>query len=74
MVEKLRELRIAPLLEAWRGEAARDVPAFARMARRLGEAIIAWRGSVASVDMNPVMVFETGRGALAVDALIERAV
>jgi acyl-CoA synthetase (NDP forming) len=74
VVEKLRELRIAPLLEAWRGEAARDVPAFARMARRLGEAIIAWRGSVASVDMNPVMVFETGRGALAVDALIERAV
>jgi hypothetical protein len=27
---------------------------------------------VASVDINPVFVFETGKGALAVDALIER--
>lgn len=74
VVEKLRELRIARLLEAWRGEPARDVQAFARMARRLGEAITAWRGVVAAVDVNPVMVFETGGGALAVDALIERAV
>jgi acyl-CoA synthetase (NDP forming) len=74
VADKLRELRIAPLLGAWRGEPARDVQAFAGMARRLGEAITAWGGAVAAVDVNPVMVFETGRGALAVDALIERAV
>jgi hypothetical protein len=35
--------------------------------------MLGWQGKVASVDVNPVMVFETGAGALAVDALVERA-
>jgi hypothetical protein len=39
------------------------------MAVKLGEALIAWDGAVVSVDINPVMVFETG--ALALDALVE---
>jgi hypothetical protein len=33
--------------------------------------MLGWDGKVASVDINPVMVFETGHGALAVDALVE---
>jgi acetate---CoA ligase (ADP-forming) len=71
VLEKLRALRIAPLLGALRGQPARDVAAYARMAVRLGEAMVAWDGAVASVDINPVIVFETGAGALAVDALVE---
>ena len=70
---RLNELRIGPLLGAVRGMPARDVAAFAGMAVRLGDAMLAWGGQVASVDINPVMVFETGRGALALDALVERA-
>jgi acyl-CoA synthetase (NDP forming) len=69
----LGELRIAPLLRGVRGEPRLDVEAFARMALALGEAILGWNGKVASVDVNPVMVLDAGRGALAVDALIERA-
>jgi acyl-CoA synthetase (NDP forming) len=69
VLAKIDELRIAPLLRAQRGQPARDVRAFARMAVKLGEAIIAWQGRVASVDVNPVMVFETGAQAL--DALVE---
>jgi acyl-CoA synthetase (NDP forming) len=69
VLAKIEELRIAPLLRAQRGQPARDVRAFARMAVKLGEAIIAWQGRVASVDVNPVMVFETGAQAL--DALVE---
>jgi acetate---CoA ligase (ADP-forming) len=71
VVQKLGELRVAPLLAAVRGQPARDVAAFAAMAVRLGEAMLRWDGSVASVDINPVIVFETGAGALAVDALVE---
>jgi len=71
VLRKLRELRIAPLLGAVRGQPARDVRAFARMAVKLGEAIVAWQGAVASVDINPVAVFETG--AVALDALVEVA-
>jgi hypothetical protein len=70
VLEKLRELRIAPLLEGVRGEPGRDVRAFARMAVKLGDAMLAWNGSVAAVDINPVIVFETGAGAVAVDALV----
>ena len=72
VLAKLAELRIAPLLGALRGQSARDVRALARMAVKLGDAIIAWEGRVASVDVNPVMVFETG--ALALDALVESRV
>jgi hypothetical protein len=71
VLQKLGELRVAPLLGALRGQAARDVEAFAAMAVTLGEAMLSWNGAVASVDINPVIVFETGAGAVAVDALIE---
>jgi len=64
-------LRIAPLLAGVRGEAARDLDAVAQMAVRLGAAIIAWQDEVASIDVNPVMVYAAGEGAVALDALIE---
>jgi acetate---CoA ligase (ADP-forming) len=68
----LARLHIAPLLAGVRGEPPRDLGAVASMAVRLGEVILGWRGKVASIDINPVVVFETGRGAVAVDALLER--
>ena len=67
----LAGLRAAPLLGALRGAPALDRGAVARMAVALGEAMLGWDGKVAAVDVNPVMVFETG--ACAVDALVERA-
>jgi acyl-CoA synthetase (NDP forming) len=70
VLAKLDELRIAPLLASVRGQPARDVQAFARMAVQLGEAMRAWNGQVAAVDINPVILFETGAGAVAVDALV----
>ena len=69
VLAKLAELRVAPLLGAVRGQPARDVRAFARMAATLGDAMMAWDGAVLSVDINPVAVFDTG--ALALDALVE---
>ena len=71
VARKLAELRMAPLLSGVRGQPARDVAAFAAMAVCLGEAMLRWDGAVASVDINPVIVFETGAGAVAVDALVE---
>ena len=59
----------APLSKGLRGTPASDVRAFAAMAVNLGEAMLAWDGEVASVDVNPVAVFETG--AFALDALVE---
>jgi acyl-CoA synthetase (NDP forming) len=73
VLEAMTKLRIAPLLAGWRGEPPADLRAFARMAVALGETMLGWAEKVASVDVNPVFVFETGRGAVAADALIERA-
>ena len=67
----LERLRIAPLLSGARGQPGLDVGAFASMAVRLGDAMLAWEGRVASFDVNPVMVFGQGDGAVAVDALAE---
>jgi len=67
----LARLRIAPLLTGVRGEAPRDLDAVAQMAVRLGAAIVAWQDQVTSIDINPVMVYAKGEGALALDALIE---
>ena len=70
VLDKLRELRIAPLLGGVRGEPGRDLRALSRMAVRLGDAVLAWGATVAAVDINPVIVFETGAGAVALDALV----
>ena len=74
VLDALAGLRIAPLLAGVRGEAPRDLDAVARMAVRLGDTMLAWNGQVASVDINPVRVGAVGEGALALDALVERAV
>ena len=70
-LDALAQLRIAPLLAGARGQPALDIGAFATMAVRLGDAMLGWNGGVASFDVNPVMVFGEGDGALAVDALAE---
>lgn len=69
VIAKLDTLRVAPLLRGVRGEPACDLAAFARMAVRLGDAMLEWGGRVGAVDINPVAVFETG--AVALDALVE---
>jgi acyl-CoA synthetase (NDP forming) len=69
VIDRLNELRIGPLLHGVRGEAPRDLAAFARMAVRLGDAMLGWDGRVGLIDINPVAVFETG--AVALDALAE---
>jgi acyl-CoA synthetase (NDP forming) len=69
VVERLSELRIAPLLGGVRGEPARDLAAFSRMAVLLGGAMLRWEGRIGAVDVNPVAVLESG--AVALDALVE---
>ena len=69
----LAKLRIASLFDSLRGQPGLDGGAFARMAVRLGDAMLGWNGRVATVDVNPVMLLDAGRGALALDALVELA-
>lgn len=73
VAQALATLRIAPVLRGVRGEPPSDTAAFCRMAVRLGDAALQWRDSVASIDINPVKVFEQGHGAIALDAVVELA-
>jgi acyl-CoA synthetase (NDP forming) len=68
----LNGLRIAPIVAGVRGEPPLDVDALAAVAAGVGRAIVAARGKIASIDLNPVMVGAAGERAVVVDALIER--
>ncbi|MEZ5709890.1 MAG: acetate--CoA ligase family protein [Blastomonas sp.] len=68
-VAKIRTLRGARLLDAFRGQPARDVDAVADAVVRIGAAMRAGTG-IEEIDINPLMVFAEGEGAVALDALI----
>ena len=69
IVEALYSLRSGVLLRGFRGSPALDVDAVAQMIERVGWVLRA-RPSVHEIDLNPVVVYPAGRGAVALDALI----
>ena len=66
----LRRLRLWPLLDGYRGRIRSDMAAVAAMAVRLG-ALMMDDVSLEEIEINPVLV--RAQGAVAVDALIRRA-
>ena len=69
VLEALRGLRLWPLLDGYRGRPKADVAALARIATSLG-ALMAGDDSLEEIEINPVLLRETG--AVAVDALIRK--
>lgn len=70
VLEAARGLRLWPLLDGYRGRPGADMGAVAAMAVRLGALMLA-DASLEEIEINPVMVRQTG--AVAVDALVRRA-
>ena len=66
----LAELRAGQVLEGVRGLAA-DVDALLDAMLGLSALADAWRDRKPEIDINPVVVLERGRGAVAVDALVQ---
>jgi acetate---CoA ligase (ADP-forming) len=75
VISALDGLRIAPILHGTRGEPALDLQAFANVAVRIGEILMAAQDRIASIDINPVMVLAKNvnntQTAFAADGLIE---
>jgi hypothetical protein len=69
----LLKLRIAPILRGVRGEPPLDVDPLCRAAVRLGQIITAATNTIASIDINPMIIASTGEPFAVVDALVERA-
>jgi len=67
----LAELRGAALLRGVRGRPPADLAALADTLVRVGRLAEAHRGSLRALDLNPLVVLDEGRGAVAVDWLIE---
>jgi len=67
---ELRRLRLAPLLDGFRGEPAMDVDAVAALVEALGNAVAA-TPAIREIDLNPVVVYPRGQGVIALDALIQ---
>ena len=68
----LNELGFAALLHGARGGEPADVAALAEVVSRLSAAATAWRGEIAEIDLNPVIVLPQGDGAVIVDVAIVR--
>ena len=62
-------LKAARLLTGYRGSPARDVAALVRTLGILGAILLA-SPRLTEIEINPLMVYETGRGVLALDALL----
>lgn len=66
----LRSLRSFPLLDGARGRPRADVAAAAQAVAALSRFAVQHADQVAEIDINPLVVLEAGRGAVALDALL----
>jgi acyl-CoA synthetase (NDP forming) len=69
IIEALYTLRSGLLLRGFRGTPALDVGAVAQIIERVGAVLLA-EPCIREIDLNPVVVYPAGRGAVALDALI----
>jgi acyl-CoA synthetase (NDP forming) len=69
IVDELHKLKAAALLTGFRGAPPCDLAAVAAVASRLGR-FVAAHPEIAEVDINTLVVYPQGQGAVAVDALI----
>jgi acyl-CoA synthetase (NDP forming) len=67
--QALRSLKGAALLEAFRGQPARDIEAIAATIAKLA-AFMRAHPEIGEIDINPLVAFSKGEGVLALDALM----
>jgi acetate---CoA ligase (ADP-forming) len=67
----IRGLKVARLLDGFRGAPPRDVDALIDCCVRFGDFVAATDGQYAAIDLNPVLVRPRGQGVRIADALME---
>lgn len=68
--DMLDRLRAGAILRGVRGAAAADIDALVRLLVNISELAVAYADNIREIDLNPVMVYPAGQGAVAVDALV----
>lgn len=69
ILAELRRLKAAALLDGFRGSAPVDVEAVAEIVASVGR-VLAGTPAIREIDLNPVVAFPRGQGAVALDALM----
>jgi acyl-CoA synthetase (NDP forming) len=69
IVQRLRSLKAAKLLDGFRGAPAVDLDAVAEVVARLGQLMLQ-HPEIIEVDINPLVAYGKGEGVVALDALI----
>jgi acyl-CoA synthetase (NDP forming) len=69
ITSELYQLKSGPLLRGFRGSPALDVVAVAELIARLSALLVA-QPAIREIDLNPVIAYPVGEGAVALDALI----
>lgn len=72
LVDEILTLRAARMLQGHRGSAPADVRAAGRVAALIGDLVLA-TPEITEIDVNPLIVFPDGQGAIALDALVTTA-
>jgi acyl-CoA synthetase (NDP forming) len=70
VLDSLRQLKCAPLLEGFRGAPAADVNAAADVILAVAGMVENDPSSIVELDINPLMLLADGQGVVAADALI----
>ena len=69
VIAELHQLKCAAILRGFRGSPALDVKAAAEIVCRIGS-LVSSNPEIRELDINPVVLYPEGQGALALDALI----
>lgn len=69
-LQMLRTLKSWPLFTGWRGAPPLDTEALSRLMAAVSDYACAHKETLAELDLNPVFVYEHGKGVCAADALI----
>ncbi|QIK42531.1 acetate--CoA ligase family protein [Pontivivens nitratireducens] len=70
--EMVARIKAAPLFDGYRGAPKADTEALAQLLSNLSLFAAANAGTLQSIDLNPVLVLEDGKGVVALDAVVER--
>jgi acyl-CoA synthetase (NDP forming) len=69
IIDKLRSLKASKLLTGFRGTPAVDLEAVAQVVATVGQLMLA-RLDITEVDINPLVAYASGKGVIALDALV----
>jgi acetyltransferase len=68
--EMIQEIRGYPILKGARGKRRADEEALINILLRISKVAEDWKEDISEIDLNPIVVFEEGKGASVLDALM----